>query len=1142
MCANTSASVHVPTVCDLMREQPRSIGTFASTELEDVYNYSAYMSALGHATTPSSATRSLADFLNDILFSYTGVRSWSAFLHIQQEGAALRRQLGDGATFAHEAVHPVLSPVLKQWAETLRAQQAARVRAIGADDSPHTTIVARAAAPRGGTATGKPPFKSQLSASDATAAVTTMLNRNAAKHDSFLTASAPDDLNSSSSLMERELVVANACARLTAEEDGVLPLWTDLNPTQRCDPLALQCLRTAVGAYFLVLLRLVDIAESLADHWGLLSPKERKKLHRAMTSEKAAHVPADFLFSIFTELNASEGRLSNAVADLCKCTRLEVVRLNSNAGLTELNVLPPHCRVVIVCGCSLDCFLEATRPSPPLPPSATPPAVYASLTTLGLAYNRLRHLHFVQQLPSLRVLNMSFNYVSDLEAAVQDVAAQGSLTEVTLQGNPISLLDVYRTLVVRSCVHLDSLDGVAVTGEERALGRPTLDDGDAAAEHSPGRPVLDSFPASAATLPSIRGRHRLSVSTSPAQSSQLHNSLRRGCSTLGVPQLSTLYSVVTTEASRQPVSDEVLRTTVAAELGLVTVKGLSSLQPVPQSCAADSLLPSSDFLLELAGVDKSVQALESSDGRATPTQVGSLLTSPLSSSIFSLQASGSRKGRHHSGTAGDSGGRSASTNSNSAGGKRALTPLYEVSSRVTVEGCWGDSSVSRSGAPHGYTDCVRVAVEVCLESPVPLSTHHTGRHTGAPGAPPLRVSSAALGKQRRTGGVAAAANGATSPPPILDPYIPARVAAGAGGGGGATCLVSFPLTEVLVCALQQPVVLRVIVEDTFRYSEAEVALCAQLDAAASNAARGGPASRNSATMRPAPGELPSHAALSSLSSPQEAPPSGTPSHRNSEDAEEESVMHLRCELGVITLDPRGLFSTAVGGDSATSTVAPCCPTPLPSCRVLYVHDAALEKDAHALKSVEREVQQRQCRLREALASYSHMHRQYREASRKGLESPEGLSSALLAGVGKDSAATGMALPQSNKRRVSVAATAPPSSVSILSTPSTKSLARSRRTSSAAPPASASQLQGLYAGLKAQQLLVAQRAVRVLALRTRLAELHGASLSVSARFCVGRGATPPPSTVADAELDALRHCQETPAVRKSRQQGTKGSRR
>ncbi|GET90636.1 hypothetical protein, conserved [Leishmania tarentolae] len=1145
MCANRSETVHVPTVYDLMHEQSRSIGTFASTALENVYSLSAHVLAARHATSPSSATRSLADFLDDIFFSYTGVPSWSTFMQIQREGAALRRQLGNGATFAHEAVHPSLSPVLQQWAQALRSQQAARARAIGADNSARNMIVVSTATPRGTTPAGNSPFKSESRASATAASAAASLIHNAAKSTAFMTSSPSDDLDSSSSLMERELAVENARAHLPAEEDGMLPLWKDLKLTKRCGPLALQGLRAAVGAYYLVLLRLVDITESLADHWGLLSPKEVKGLQHAMAAEKAAHVPASFLFSVFTELNASEERLNNAVEDLRKCARLEAVRLNGNAALTELNVLPPHCRIVTACGCSLEHFLEETRPMPSSPPSTVPHAGYASVTTLGLAYNRLRHLHFVQQLPSLRVLNIAFNYVSDLEAVVCDVGAHGSLTELTLQGNPISLLDVYRTVVVRGCVHLDRLDGVAITGEERALSCPTVDCGDAAQDDSLGQPLIDKAPAGAArkpscrTLPHISGKNQFSKAASPPPPSQQHNPSERGGTTFRAPSISKLHSAVAMEDSQQPVSDEVLRTTVAAGLDLVMVKGLASLQPVPQACLADSLLPSSSFLMELAGVDPSAP----SGGCTSPIRAGSLaLSTPASSPCTEVQAGVSRKGRHYGGAAGDSGGKGASSNGSSPSGKRVVSPLYTVSSRVTVEGCWGGSNASSSDVPVGCADGVSVAVEVSLDPPAPLSTHPVGRHTGAPGAPPPRMSSGALTKPRKAGGTAAAANG-EMPPPIPDPYIPARSTAGAGGEGGASPLVKLPVTDTLICALQKPLVLRVVVQDTFQFAEGDATLRSQLDTSASSAIRGSPVGRGGTGARGAPGESPSNLVSSFSFSPGEAPLCATTCQLGSEDAEEEEeVLHLRSELGAIVLDPRDLFLVAASDKPAMCTGAPCASTQLPRCRVLYVHDAALEKDIHSLKSAERELRQCQRRLREALAAYSYMHHQFKEASSKGLENLDSLSLAPLGDLGKDSAAPGMTSPLSRRRRASVALNSSTTVLSLSSTLTGKHSSRSRRVSMSASTAYTSQLQGVHAALKAEQLRVAQRALRVLALRTRLEELRSVSLSVCVRFCVGRGAAPPPSSAADAELEALRHATGSPKGRKGRHQTHRGTRR
>ncbi|KAG5498562.1 hypothetical protein JKF63_02848 [Porcisia hertigi] len=1154
MCTNPSEALHVPTVYDLTQDQFHNIGTFASQQLEDVYSGSARLSAVRHATSPSSATRSITDFLDDIFFSSTGVHSWSCFLRIQQEGAALRRQLGKGAIFAHEGLHPSLSPFLKDWAQSLRTQQAARARAVGADETTRNTAVVSSAAACGSTPTSKLALEDQLDFSSATPAVAAAkLKCNTTKTGTLMAAGALDDLDSSSLLVERALAAENARAHLPHRENGLLPLWQDLTLTQRCSPLELHSLRAAVRGYFLALLRLIDIMESLSDHWGLLLSKELKGLRRAMAAEKAAHVPADFIFSVFTVLNAPEERLSNALEDLRKCTRLEVVRLNGNIALTELNVLPPHCRVFTACGCRLAHFLEAAHLPPLSPPSAPPPDVYASLTTLGLAYNRLRHLHFVQQLPSLCILDMSFNYLGDLETAVHDVAAHGSLTEVTLQGNPISLLDLYRTVMVRDCVHLDRLDGVAVTGEERALSRPPVDDSAAAQEKPLARSALanskagDSGRSSAVTPSGSRGKGASNVGGSSTQPSPSSKSSVRGRTTPKVPQLPMLNPPSDVDASQKPLSDQMLRTTVAVGLDLITVKGVASLQPVPQSCEVDSLLPSSSFLLELAGVDTLTRTARLSVSSASHLLAGSLVFSPLASSgTFTSHIGGGRKSRNQGRTSGD-GGKAGSSSNLSPNSKRAVVPLYEVSSRVTVEGCWGGTSVSSSDAAPGCADVVRVAVELNLNPPAPSAAPHEGRHTGVGGATSSNVPSTVSTRQRKAGGSAAATGGGALPPPVPDPYIPARAAAeaqggvgGVGGAGDYACSLSLPITDTLVQSLQQPLLLRVIVHDTFRFAGGDAALRAQLEVDAPSSSRGSPASRNGPVAPKASEDFSSQLLSPAPHSSEERSLSATARERGGEDTAEEAEVHLQHELGVIALDPSEMFSTA-GTNPATCTVVPCSSTPLPSCRVLYVHDAAVEKDPYTLKSAEREVRQRQGRLNEALAAYSHIHQQHQEASRRGMESSETFLSAPSATLGKDTAAFGTATLQSTKRLASVAVVIPPSSSSLLSSPPSRNVSRSRHASLLSLLPNAPQLQSLHARLKAQQLRVAQRAVRVLAMRARLAELNNASLSVSARFSVGRGA-PPPLTPADAELDALRRCPEVPVNRKGRQQSAKGTRR
>lgn len=1191
---NPPMAHHVPTVYDLLQHQPDPVGTLASTKLATLFAQSVHHTRGPAPANPSQpAARSLAALLDDTFYTYTGVPSWSAFQHLQHEGAALRRQLGDGATFEHEAVHPNLSTFLKEWAQSLRTQQAARARAIGAASGPEAGSCSSSGSGAPKTQQSVSKLRQSLALPNAAAftpAATALSAASAASRE------AADDMDDASPVVERALALKSANADQPAEEDGILPLWRDLDPTQRCSPSALLALRAAVRGYHAVLLRLVDVTKALSGHWGLLSPRELKDLRRAMAAEKAAHVPADFLFTAFTELNGSGERLNDDVADLRRCTQLEVLRLNSNPALTELRVLPPHCRYVAACGCSLVRFLEV-----PVPPSQPlPQHVYAFVTTVGLAYNRLRDLRFVHLLPSLRVLDISFNHVAELEGAVREVAGHGSLTEVTLLGNPVALLDVYRGVMVRGCVHLDQLDGFAISGEERALSRPRFDPVAPSAVRLSGARSPDD--AADGGLPAIRPGRKSSVTvTAPPHGLQRRHSSSRVRGAHG-SRLSVAAPGDAADATApQRVAEEALRTSVAADVELLVLKGLNSFVPVPHPSVLENLLPSSPLVLELAGADRqtprsapgSRSAAGSNAGLSsalTGAQAGSQVGSPRRSP--GLPGS-SRKGRHNAGAAGEGG---SPAGGNAANSKRVVAPLYEVSSRLVVEGTWGGaafrgasgtlsrpSSASLPQHEWGEGDgaAVRVTLGIRLDVPPPVVGHHPGRHGAAAGAnvtaaaaAPPRVGSAAAGKQRKGGGGSAAAgNGAVAPPPLPDPYCPTRAAlepgaaAAAASTGAPTGSAILPLTEALVEALQEPLVLRVTVEDTFRFLDSESALRTQLDAAAPAAAiagRGGLSSRNGGGLRGASGDLqPLHLSLAVSASGDAAAAAvaaaSSSGHGGSdEEAEEEATVSVRRELGRVLLDPSGLFSASANGSPVVCTIVPCSATPLPHSRVCFAHDAPLEKDAHELKGAERALQQRQRRLRDALTAYTQLLHQYTEAARRGAESPEPLLSAPAAGAaapatsspaptasGKEGGPGGNSTPRGNRRRASVVVTptASPSSPAIGSpTPPGRNLARSRRASTVVPTATAVQLQVVYFRLKVLQLRVVQRAVRALALRTRLGELNTASLSVSARFSVGRGAPPPLVSAADSELDALRRRPGSGGTRKTRPPGGKGARR
>ncbi|KPA83029.1 hypothetical protein ABB37_02757 [Leptomonas pyrrhocoris] len=1167
-----------------------------------------------------AATRGITDVMDDIFHTYTGVNSWAAFSRIQEEGAGLRQQLQNGAVFEHPAVQPVTSAFLTEWTKKMRALQASRTCAVGASaDSPSPV----------------PP------------------KRSTHKRFSRIKKQASGPVEDASS-MEKELDVTEAdnADGEEAEEDGLLPRWDDMEPTRRCGPSVLRAIRGAVRTYFKALLHLVTLAERFAGRWGHLSPGELKGLHVAMAHEKAAHVPAGFLFSTFTELNVTEERLGNAVGELARCDRMEVLRLNRNPGLTQLRTLPPHCRVVVASGCHLKSFLY-----PPVLNPTNTPFIYTSLTTLGLAYNQLRDVSFIALLPALTLLDASFNCMTDIDAVVRDVAVHDALAEVTFQGNPISFLDTYRTTVIRGCVRLDRLDRVAITSEERTLSFQKMlfsehaADAGATMEHvsvegaAPNQKAGQRAPAiHKLTLPAVVGTeignaaHEAVSSGIDQVSRSIKSSVQRRSTTSATSQISLSAAAIEESAQPLPLSAEAaLRTTIVAEMELLVLRGLSTLEPVVPAHTIEELLPSSAFVYELAGLGNPAAAAASSQGGSDvlsspfTTPATSRVLSPLLAPLSAQNSPGSRKVK--ASTAADIGGgrlgAPLGTRGNTfgatvtSGGKRvaAALPLYEVASRVCIEGCWGGSDgvgavlgtpetkhedpADRMSSPANAG--VQVEFEVGLATPPLVAPQRNGVRHGA--NMPL-ISSASAAKQRRkgaspvcaiagggaggaTGAYGNAASGGLSG--VRDPFVLSKASPDGTAARHSSLsdtgvyTAQLPLTPNLVTALQQPLLLHVTVEDTFRYVEGP-ALRAVAEISAPASARGSSANRGGASVNAGRGSRdgsawpPRHSPATSLSvSPfPEAVVTAVsgPGQRAKEAAaavdvaDEAAVEVQRRRIGIIRLNPFDLF-TGSGGEVGGTSLSRAAPNvaglssgspaatnttttsgvPLPHSRVLFLHDAAMEVDLLSIREMRHELQQRQRQLQEALLAYNALWEQGVEPagerkSRGGAVADGPLDAAVPcfsldgAVTSSGTAATpGQSSPRTGRRTVNSPLAAPsiaPVFVAGTVTPPSKPTSRASRMSMA--PQSNLQLLQLHANLKEQQISVVRQAVRIMAVQARLAELERATMCADVRLSIGRGPSPPPSNSADAALDALRYRVEVPLTRKGRPQPPKSHRR
>jgi hypothetical protein len=1206
--------------------------------------------------------RSVTDVMDDVLYTYTGVPSWAVFMQVQKEGAGLRQQLQNGSTFEHHAVQPVVSPYLIEWTKKLRALQAGRTCAAG-DVSPAAQTAALTATIS--TAAGR---KKQTNA----------------KQQRPPSPSFADDF----STIEREMdMITTAEAARETEEDGLLPLWDDIEPTRRCGPAVLHAIRGVVRAYYKALLHLFTLAEQSVGRWGRLSSCELKELRSAMAREKAAHVPAGFLLSAFTELNATDERVGSGVKELAKCNRMEVLRLNRNPDLTELNTLPPRCRVLMVCGCQLRTFLST--PAPP-PRSTEAPTSYASLTTLGLAYNKLRDVRFITLLPALTLFDVSYNHMTDIDTVVAVVATHETLAEVSFQGNPFALLDTYRTTIICGCVRLEKLDRIAITSDERTLSLQKLqlhgrnDDVNEAA----GLVAVEAETAfnrkAAAVSKTTTGKLKRSVGNGSGgenvldgsdaapvvadQTSRPHKfSTRRQSVTSAAPQTTVSLAAMSDDASSMLVYDDVqLRTTVAAAVELLVLRGLSTFEPVVQIHTVDELLPSSAFVHELAGLDDATGGGSSDDEEApeVPSESARIAAAapspPVSSPPAQPPLGGTRKGRGvtSGGVSDGNGGRvgtSTGLRSNAngggptaAGGKRAVAapPLYEMTSRVCIEGCWGCSSIEEDeeetplakrdergchSSHPSHTAGVRVEFHVNLAQPPPATPQRGGtRHTGitrpvsSGAAARLRhkVASASAAAGSGTSGSAAAGVSGAAPgnggpasslsTTVGDPYV----VSGALLDGTASRYNSLsdtgvnvgllPLVPNLVASLQQPLLLHVVVEDTYRFvgGPALKALTepggGAVGARNNSASRGGAgnatqgASRDGAASTPRP--LPATPFITSSLPEAVLQTALALGPKEKKEVVETTVDDAAAEchrrrIGVLRLSPFDLFNR-VGDDrnasignnlvgdggendgapvkraTQTSGGPPRAPPPptrsaagagvptvpsLPSSRVLFLHNVVMETDQQAIQALQRDLQRQKKQLRETLLAYNWLQEQCGEPTSDGKGGSSGAAAAAGAALEPGAApsladvsdnGSGVAVPGQISPRPGTRALPFPSTAPVTSLTSATPPAKPPPLTSrgSVSPQPNPHFPGPQSRLREQQGMVVRQAVRIAALQSRLAELAEATLSADVRLSIGRGPSPPPLTSADVELDALRYRREAPAARKGRPQPQKSFRR
>ncbi|KAL7980341.1 hypothetical protein Chor_014670 [Crotalus horridus] len=96
-----------------------------------------------------------------------------------------------------------------------------------------------------------------------------------------------------------------------------------------------------------------------------------------------------------------------------------------------------------------------------------------SLLELNLRYNKIRLVKDVDTLPSLQRLFLSFNNVSCVED-ILCLADSTSISELTLDGNPIAQEACYKPTILHHMMQLRQLDMKKITEEERRLASVAL--------------------------------------------------------------------------------------------------------------------------------------------------------------------------------------------------------------------------------------------------------------------------------------------------------------------------------------------------------------------------------------------------------------------------------------------------------------------------------------------------------------------------------------------------------------------------------------------------------------------------------------------------------------------------------------------
>jgi predicted transport protein len=199
-------------------------------------------------------------------------------------------------------------------------------------------------------------------------------------------------------------------------------------------------------------------------------PKEREYVEKYLflnnrqvlalvSQEVAKQFNANYVASKFTQISFNQLNISNIdrkFGDIM--ISLEELCVTGNK-ITEISNLPNSIKNLNAYGNSI-ATIELGK-------------AHSSIQCIGVGYNRISDISFVNCTPNLLSLDLSYNDITDLKSTILAIRQIRTIKVLSLHGNSICLLPQYRTAILANIQTLISLDDKSISIEEKKAA-PTL--------------------------------------------------------------------------------------------------------------------------------------------------------------------------------------------------------------------------------------------------------------------------------------------------------------------------------------------------------------------------------------------------------------------------------------------------------------------------------------------------------------------------------------------------------------------------------------------------------------------------------------------------------------------------------------------